>query len=59
MINNYSITIKFTSLADGKVFHHTNIYGPPSPAEKASIIYWLYNIDVSTFEDWILMGVLN
>lgn len=34
LINMHSITRKFISLANGKVFHHTNIYGPPSLLKK-------------------------
>lgn len=40
LINSFSITMKFTSPADGKIFYHT-IYGPLAPAEKATFISWL------------------
>lgn len=51
LINAYSITVKFTDRLSGKIFHHTNIYGPPSPTERANIITWLYNFDSSNIED--------
>lgn len=50
LINQFSITMKFTSLVDGKIFH-TNIYGPSAPDEKANFINWLYNFDCSAIQD--------
>lgn len=39
--------------------HHTNIYGPSAPNDKAQIINWLYNFDCSAIDDCILMGDFN
>lgn len=58
-VNQYSITIKFSPLANGKSFHHTSICGPSSPDEKDSFINWLYNFDCSEIEDWVIMGDFN
>lgn len=54
--NNFALTIKFRSGMSNASFHLTNIYGPSAPAEKAGFINWLYNFDVSTFEEWMLVG---
>lgn len=58
-LNCFSITVKFISLLSGKTFHLSNIYGLSAPAEKASFIHWLYNFDVSAFDEWALVGDFN
>lgn len=57
--NAFSITVKFRSSVSGAIFHLTNIYGPAAPVEKASFVNWLYNFDISAFEDWIMLGDFN
>lgn len=57
--NSYSITVKFKSLLSDQTFYVSNIYGPSSPAEKASFVNWLYNVDASSYEDWLLVGDFN
>lgn len=54
--NSYAITIKFKVNADGTFFHLSNIYGPSAPNEKAAFVHWIYNLDYSSFDDWILVG---
>jgi hypothetical protein len=56
--NGYSITVKLTKLS-GMLFHVTNNYGPSVSAEKAAFIAWLYNLDILSFDDWIILGDFN
>lgn len=51
--------IKFTTNANGSIFHLSNVYGPSAHVEKANFVNWIYNFDVSSFEDWILVDDFN
>lgn len=57
--NLYALTIKFVSLLTDQSFHLLNVYGPSSPVEKASFVHCLYNVDVSGYEEWALVGDFN
>jgi hypothetical protein len=58
-INSYSVTMKLTSRLFGQSIHVTNGYGPLVPNEKAGFISWLYNLEISSFEDGIILGDFN
>jgi exonuclease III len=55
----HSITVKLTSKIFNQSFHVTNIYGPADSVEKPTFISWIYNLDATAFDDWILMGDFN
>lgn len=57
--NEYAITMNFISNRLEAVFHLTNIYGPSSSQDKAAFINWLYNFDLTSLDDWILVGDFN
>lgn len=57
--NSYAITAKFTSVLDNKSFHLTNIYGPSNHSENFAFVTWLLNLDITTFDEWLLAGDFN
>jgi hypothetical protein len=40
-------------------FFLSNVYGPTHAPGKLAFITWLLNLDISTFEDWLLVGDFN
>lgn len=57
--NAYYITIIFVCYLFGNSFHLSNIYGPSKSVDKAAFILWLYHLDITSYEDWILAGDFN
>lgn len=57
--NSFSITVKLDCNLSRKSFHLTNIYGPSNSVDKGAFIFWLYNLDTTPFDDWILAGDFN
>jgi hypothetical protein len=57
--NAYSVTVKLTCALNGNSFCLSNIYGPTVVSERAAFINWLYNLDTSGIDDWLLAGDFN
>jgi exonuclease III len=57
--NRFALTVKLTSLQSGHQWFLTNVYGPCSPPSKAESTNWLYNLDTSSYDLWMMLGDFN
>lgn len=58
-MNSFAIIVKLVCNLSGRAFHLTDIYGPANSVDKASFLLWLYNLDITSFGDWLLAGDFN
>lgn len=49
LLNSFSVTVKFECFISEKSFHLTIIYGPAQALDKAAFIFWLYNLDTTSY----------
>jgi hypothetical protein len=57
--NSLAITVKLTYLQSHQQWFLSNVYGPCTPNGRADFTNWLYNLDASAYELWLLLGDLN
>lgn len=53
------LTLKITCKLNQQTFYISNIYGPAHSQDKSNFISWLTNLDVSDFNEWVLLGDFN
>lgn len=57
--NNFSISIRFTSIRNNQSWILTNIYGPCENSQRLEFIDWFKNIQMPDSSDWIIVGDFN
>jgi exonuclease III len=57
--NEFSLSIKFTSVLSHESWILTNIYGPCTAERKSSFFEWFSNIDMPDDMDWLVLGDFN
>jgi hypothetical protein len=58
-INRFSITVLFSSRHDDSRWKLTTVYGPCHGTERDQFVDWLYNLNISDSENWMLVGDFN
>ena len=58
-INDFSLTIQFSSKLDGDSWFLTNVYGPCQPNERADFINWFQNFSMADEARWIIWEILT
>jgi hypothetical protein len=58
-LTSFAINVKLTSLQSGQQWFLLNVYGPCSSNSKADFTNWLYNLDASAYDLWLLLGDFN
>ena len=56
---SFGIIIQFTSRVSSEQFNLVNVYGPCEGIERENFIAWLFSLDISDEDHWLLMGDFN
>jgi hypothetical protein len=58
-VNDYSISIQFTSTQSGETWYLTNVYGPCQPDIRSDFINWFHNFPMDDDACWLILGDFN
>lgn len=57
--SHFALVINFTSTLSSHSWTLANIYGPCSGDARITFTNWLYNLDIPSSQDWLLVGDFN
>lgn len=57
--NEFSISVKLSSVHNNESWYLTNVYGPCESARKTAFINWFQNISMPDDVDWLVLGDFN
>lgn len=59
MVNEYAITIEFTSIFSGVKWHLTTVYAPCTNEGKTLFLEWFNSLQIEQDSDWLIVGDFN
>ena len=57
--SDFALVIHFTSTFSYHTWTMVNVYGPCSGDARLTFTNWLYNMDIPSSQDWLLVGDFN
>ena len=57
--SDFELVVNFTSTLSSHTWTLVNIYGPCSGDTRITFTNWLYNLDIPSSQDWLLIGDFN
>ena len=57
--DHFALVVNFTSTQSRQTWTLANIYGPCTGDDRITYTNWLYELDIPTTQDWLLLGDFN
>jgi hypothetical protein len=58
-VKRFGIVVNFTSTHNNANWSLVSVYGPYQGIERDNFVSWLYNLQIPSEENWLLVGDFN
>jgi hypothetical protein len=55
----FGLVIKFTSIHNNEFWYLVCVYGPCHGVERDNFVSWLYNLQIASEDNWLIVGDFN